>query len=187
MKANTGSRRHMPAAAAVTMTPTAALAANENHGSHLGGNSTLVEMAADPVLVAIERHRKAAQALSAAHEPSDALLNQLCGAEQDAFLVWLTTPLSTIAGIIATLEHAAVKYSDGFDNYANLAESAQYCRGDGDSDPDDVVTAGERFPAMIATALRKIAGSPRMLGRVMACTAKRNPSLPSGEGSYVEK
>jgi hypothetical protein len=181
MKANTGSRRLVPAGAAVTVTPTTALAANENHGSNLGGNSTLVEMAADPVLAAIERHRKAAQALSAAHEPPDALLNQLCGAEQDAFLVWLTTPPSTIAGVIATLEHAAVKYSDGFDNYANLAESAQYCRGDGD--PDDVVTAGERFPAMIATALRKIAGSARMPRRVMACTAKRNPSLPGGEGA----
>jgi hypothetical protein len=62
-----------------------------------------------------------------------------------------------MAGVIATLEHASVSHGDTDcdDDYANLAESAHY-RGDGDGDPNDVLTAGEQFPAMIAEALRKL-------------------------------
>jgi hypothetical protein len=55
---------------------------------------------------------------------------------------------------IATLEHAAVKYGDGFDEYANRAESAQFIRGDGGA--GDALAAGERFPAIIADVLRHL-------------------------------
>jgi hypothetical protein len=120
----------------------------------------------DPVFAAIERHRQAAQTLSAAHEPPDALLEQLSAAEEDAFLTWLTTPPTTLAGVIATLEYASRRTCEAaaYANlaeipYANLAESAQYCRGDGEDDPSDIVAAGEQFPAMIAAALRQIARS----------------------------
>jgi hypothetical protein len=111
----------------------------------------------DPMFAAIERHRTAMQALAAAHEPPDALIEQLSGAEQDALLAWLTTPPTTMAGVVASLAYASYRPPDN--EYANLAESAQYCRGDGDSDPNDILTAGEQFPAMIAAVLRKIAGS----------------------------
>ena len=40
--------------------------------------------------------------------------------------------------------------------YTNLAEAAQYDPDDSDGDPDDVLKAGEQFPAMIAAALRQI-------------------------------
>jgi hypothetical protein len=38
-------------------------------------------------------------------------------------------------------------------------ERAEYCRGDGEDDPSDILTAGEQFPQMIAEALQKITGS----------------------------
>jgi hypothetical protein len=57
----------------------------------------------DPVFAAIERHHQAAQALSAVHKPPDALLEHLSAAEEDAFFAWLTTPPTTMAGVIATL------------------------------------------------------------------------------------
>jgi hypothetical protein len=112
----------------------------------------------DPVFAAIERHHQAAQALSAAHEPPDALLEQLSAAEEDAFVAWLTTPPTTMAGVIATLTYASRRACEAA-AYANLAESAQYCPGDGEDHPSDILTAGEQFPAMIAAALCKIAGS----------------------------
>jgi hypothetical protein len=110
----------------------------------------------DPVFAAIERHGQAAQTLSAAHEPPDELLEQLSAAEEDAFVAWLTTPPTTLAGVIATLEYASRRACEAAP-YANLAESAQYCRGDGEDDPSDVLTAGEQFPALVAAALRRIA------------------------------
>jgi hypothetical protein len=72
-------------------------------------------------------------------------------AEGDAFIAWLTTTPTTMAGVIATLEHASHRPYDGAD-YANLAESAQYFHGRGSP-----CNAGEQFPAMVAAALRKIA------------------------------
>jgi hypothetical protein len=39
--------------------------------------------------------------------------------------------------------------------YANLAESAQY-DSDGQQDARDILKAADRFPAMIAAALRKV-------------------------------
>jgi hypothetical protein len=62
----------------------------------------------------------------AAEAGSDAALDHV----YEAFLAWLTTPPTTMAGAIATLEHAS--------RHAYEA-------------------AGEAFPAMIAQALRKIA------------------------------
>jgi hypothetical protein len=98
----------------------------------------------DPVFAAIERHRQAMRTRPAEHD--DDARDRLLAAEGDAFVEWLTTPPTTMAGVIATLDHAAANYSDGFDSY--------YCRGDGDL--SDVVAAGEQFPAMIAAALRQI-------------------------------
>jgi hypothetical protein len=112
----------------------------------------------DPVFAAIERHRQVARTLSATHEPPDEILEQLSAAEEDAFLAWLTTPPTTMAGVIATLEYASRRACEAAP-YANLAESAQYCRGDGEDDPSDILTAGEQFPQMIAEALQKITGS----------------------------
>jgi hypothetical protein len=163
------SRRQMLAAAAViAVTPTAALAADKNHGSysvtadlfHRQDFSSMI--ADDPVFAAIERHRQAAHALSAAYHLPDAILDQRQRAEEDALLAWLTTVPITMAGVIATLEHASHRPYDSdypYDYvYPNLAESTQYCCDDAD-DPNDILKAGEQFPAMIATALQKIAGS----------------------------
>ena len=110
----------------------------------------------DPVFAAIARHRQAAQALVALHEPPEALVTRLSRAEVETFLAWLTTPPTTLAGVIATLEHASRRaYEDRNSHvYTNLAEAAQYDPEDGD--PDGALKAGEQFPAMVATALRKI-------------------------------
>lgn len=115
----------------------------------------------DPVFAAIARHRQAAQALVAQalvalHEPPEALVTRLSRAEVETFLAWLTTPPTTLAGVIATLEHASRRaYEDRNSHvYTNLAEAAQYDPEDGD--PDGALKAGEQFPAMVATALRKI-------------------------------
>jgi hypothetical protein len=120
-----------------------------------GRSTAVIESAADdPVFAAIARHSEAERewrALSgASNEVSDAAL----GRAQDALLAWLKTVPTTLDGAIATLEHAAVKYGDGFDDYTNLAESAQFVRGDGGA--GDVLAAGERFPAMIADVLRQL-------------------------------
>jgi hypothetical protein len=57
--------------------------------------ATAEASADDPVFAAIEKHRQAMQALSAAHEPSDALLHELSRAEDDALLATLTTQPTT--------------------------------------------------------------------------------------------
>jgi hypothetical protein len=132
----------------------------------------------DPVFTAIERHRKAMQALAAAHEPPDALIDQLSSTEQDAFLAWLTTPPTTMASVIATLTYASRRACEAA-AYANLAESAQYSPGDGEDDPSDILTAGEAFPPMIPTAVRELCAAigepvtlrPRTM-RYIACNAR---------------
>ena len=147
MKATTVSRRQMlasvPAAtAALSSTPAAARAAIN-----------------DPVFAVIARHRETVQALTALHEPPEELVTQLSRAEVAAFLAWLTTPPTTLAGVVATLDYASRRaHEDGNGNhvYTNLAEAAQYDPDDSDGDPDDVLKAGEQFPAMIAAALRQI-------------------------------
>jgi hypothetical protein len=170
MKATTVSRRQMlasvpaataalglPAAAGANAPPVQKEALQDNGDYGPRGANAPIGIADDPVFAAIERHRQATQALSAQHEPSDALVTQLSRAEVGAFLAWLTTPPATLAGVIATLEYASHRrVSDSPDDhvYANLAEAAQYIPGE--DDPDDILKAGERFPAMVAAALRKI-------------------------------
>jgi hypothetical protein len=137
----------VPAAA---VTSTAAPAANEKRVCYLPTDN--------PVFAAIARDRGAVHGLSAAHEPSDALLAQLSRAETDAFLAWLTTPPTTRAGVIAILEHAsrrAREEGNGSHVYTSLAESALYDPG---GDPDDILTTGEQSPAMVAAALRPLDG-----------------------------
>jgi hypothetical protein len=116
-----------------------------SHGRHLP-----VASAADPVFIAIEQHRQAARALSAAYQMPDALLDQLQRAEEDALLAWLTAAPITMAGVIATLEHASRRpYVSDYPYdyvYANLAESAQ-CS-------DDILLAGEQFPLNKSTKVR---------------------------------
>jgi hypothetical protein len=98
------SRRHMLAtipAAAAAMTPGAA-------GALAGLPTAPADASADdPVFAAIEQHREALQALAALHEPPDALLTQLSRAGVHAFLAWLTTPPTTLVGVLVTLNYAA--------------------------------------------------------------------------------
>jgi hypothetical protein len=96
----------------------------------------------DPAIAAIERHRAAMQVLLA--EDDEALGTQLVGVEQDACIAWLTTPPTTMAGVIATLEHATTRDHE----YTILLESAHY--------HGERLDAAEQFPAMIAAALRQI-------------------------------
>jgi hypothetical protein len=46
------------------------------------------------------------QSMGDTHE-ADKISNQLLAVERDAWLAWLTTPPTTLAGVIATLEHAS--------------------------------------------------------------------------------
>jgi hypothetical protein len=66
----------------------------------------------------------------------------------------LTTAPTTLAGAIATLEHASQRpYTSAYADdhaYANLLEAAEHL--------DDTREVGEQFPQMVATALRKISG-----------------------------
>jgi hypothetical protein len=105
----------------------------------------------DPVFAAIARHREAVQALTTAHEPPDELVTQLLRAEVDAFLAWLATPPTTLAGALATLEYASHRPSvwDYPDDhvYTGPAKAAQY---------DDILEACEQFPAVIAATLRQM-------------------------------
>jgi hypothetical protein len=147
------SRRHAQAAA-VTMTPAISLAANSATVPNFAANGrspyqNLREIPVpDPVFAAIEQHRQAVQARIS--ETDDDNSEQLLEAENEAFITWLTTVPTTMAGAIATLKHASRRpYKDA--DYANLAKSAQYSHGRGS--PCD---AGEQFPAMIATALHQI-------------------------------
>jgi hypothetical protein len=133
-------------AAAATVTPAAALAENGAHSTHLVDETDQkLWSAADPAIAAIARHRETVQAWLT--EDDDELRAPLLNAERDAWLAWLTTPPTTLAGVIATLTHASQRaYADA--DYANLPESA-HCSGDD-------LRAGERFPQLIAEALHRI-------------------------------
>jgi hypothetical protein len=109
--------------------------------------------ASDPVFAAIRRHRQAVQSRIPEHDEDAA--GKLLDAESDALLVWLTTPPTTMAGVLATLDHASARQPwpacwrpDDHDGCTNLLESA-------DCD-HEWFAAIEQFPAMIATALRQI-------------------------------
>lgn len=119
-------------------------------------STAVIESAADdPVFAAIVRHSEAEREWRAlSGDTPNEISGAALGRAQDALLAWLKTVPTTLDGAIATLEHAAVKYGAGFDDFANLAESAQFLRGDGGA--GDVLAAGERFPAMIADVLRQL-------------------------------
>jgi hypothetical protein len=137
MKATTVSHRAM-----MTGVPAGAQA-NAARGPH--------SATTDPVFAAIARHREAVQALTTAHEPPDELVTRLLRAEVDAFLAWLATPPTTLAGALATLEYASHRPSvwdyQHDQVYTDPAEAVQY---------DDILEACELFPATIATMLRQI-------------------------------
>jgi hypothetical protein len=116
-------------------------------GDAVGRHDRITDPSPDPVFAAIEKHRQALQAWLA--EDDETLSARLLAAERDAWLAWLTTPPTAMAGVIATMEHASYRPYDSSE-YANLAESTQYS--------SDIPEAGEAFPLMIAEALRKIAG-----------------------------
>ena len=106
----------------------------------------------DPAFAAIARHREAVQALTTAHKLPDELVTQLLGAEVDAFLAWLTTPPTALAGALATLEYASHRpnvwdYPDDTCTQTR-PRPAQY---------NDILEACEQFPAPIAATLRQIA------------------------------
>jgi hypothetical protein len=108
----------------------------------------------DPVFAAIERHRRATKAWqqhNEAHpevklteaeiERDDAIIAELMKDEYDARVAWAETRPTTIAGIIASLEYAAMEGVYGLDT-TPLFES--------DGDPF------HHFPRMIAAALRRL-------------------------------
>jgi hypothetical protein len=109
----------------------------------VGGHPAAVDATAhDPAIAAVGRHRAVMQAWLA--EDDEALSAELLEAEQDACIAWLTTPPTTMAGVIATLEHAIMRDYE----HTILLESAHY--------HGERLDAAEQFPAMIAAALRKI-------------------------------
>jgi hypothetical protein len=71
-----------------------------------------------------------------------------CCDERDALVTWPTTAPTTMAGVLATLEHASrrpcVDIECAPDDLTNLVESVH--------SSNDVLEAGERFPEMIVAA-----------------------------------
>jgi hypothetical protein len=110
----------------------------------------------DPVFAAIERHRQATQAIEQYNEASpkvvdfsvrhtkaeiereDAIVAALVEEEEHAGFTWLTTPPTTVAGILASLEYAGLEGVSLFE--------------DGGT-PKSAVC---QFPRMIAEALRRL-------------------------------
>jgi hypothetical protein len=68
-----------------------------------GGVAAAAASADDPVFAAIERHR---QAFEARPENADEA-GKLALEEGDAFLAWQKTQPTTMAGVIATLDHSS--------------------------------------------------------------------------------
>jgi hypothetical protein len=130
MKATVSRRQMLASVPAAAMMPVAAQA-NGCQGTH--------SATTDPGIAAIEKHRQALRAWQTApgdtHE-ADKISNQLLAVERDAWREWLTTPSTTMAGVIATLEHASrrpyTQNSDYPDDhvYTNLIETGEYPPGD---------------------------------------------------------
>jgi hypothetical protein len=150
MKAKTPARSPVSRRQMLVSIPATAMASAPT----LANGSISIHVADDPVFAAIEKHRRAVETWRAApgetHE-DDKISNQLLAVERDAWCTWLTTPPTTLAGIVATLEHASHRpyppdpdYPDEH-VYTNLAETGEYV-------PGDVL----EFPTMIAAALRKL-------------------------------
>jgi hypothetical protein len=120
----------------------------------------------DPIFAAIEAHRATIRAFKAAFESRDHLedtdpegsidapewiaaeleIENADERDADAEATFLTTQPTTLAGILASLEHAAEDAGgDG-----TILDSASRCHR------EDVSDAAEAYPAMIAAALRKL-------------------------------
>ena len=61
----------------------------------------------DPIFTAIERHRVAAATMEAAEPCADEIMNELCGAESDAYAALLSVTPTTKAGAAAALLQVA--------------------------------------------------------------------------------
>jgi hypothetical protein len=110
----------------------------------------------DPVFAAIEAHRATIRAFTAAFPPGYWNTPEYIAAEpeienaneldEDAEAAFLTTQPTTLAGILASLEHAAE--DTGGDG--TILDSASRCNR------EDVSDAAEAYLAMIAAAMRKL-------------------------------
>ena len=114
---------------------------------------------ADPIFAAIEVHKKAMQALSAAYsaqgetEEDSPEIDDANDRHEDALFDFLTTAPVTLAGAIAALDYAASPMfpdQKGANNRETLQLAATMA---GDK---DFVEVGAQFPAMIAATLRKL-------------------------------
>jgi hypothetical protein len=161
MKAATVSSRAMMAGIPAAPMKPAAAQANVAYAQHLASD--------DPVFAAIERHRKVIQVKQrydketkerhrsrrmtrAEIERDDAIIAQLLEAEGKALFVWVTTQPTTMAGVLATLEHAVVKNGDPNDpHYRRSEDPTNLFEG-----AEGAHEAFEQFPTMIAAALRQI-------------------------------
>lgn len=121
-------------------------------------DATSAQATDDPVFAAIERHRQAAQAWRAAVDAAsadgydraaEAARDAAYDHVGDAFDDWVTTRPTTMAGVIATLEYAASP-SPLDDDRTVLTYWVLPLDGRPDFEP-------EKFPAMIAAALRQLA------------------------------
>ena len=110
----------------------------------------------DPVFAAIERHRQTIEAYQAADRTANAggddkaaqaVADAARNTVGDAWWNWLTTPPTTMAGVLATLEYAASTSPHDPDRTVLLY-------WDLPSDCADWEPA--KFPAMVAAALRRI-------------------------------
>jgi hypothetical protein len=126
-----------------------------NHNRSTGSKGAAHLAAPDPVFAAIEAHEEAienhgvfldhaSEVCVEEREAAEAASAQAAEAEDAALLAWLTTPPTTLAGAIATLEYAAMRDCE----HTFPLESARY-RG-------ERLAAAEQFPAMVAAALRQI-------------------------------
>jgi hypothetical protein len=143
MTTNTVSRRRIPLR-------------RHHHASHGAGSDAIprwqvmppdatAQATDDPAIAAIKRCREAVRAWEGSLTSHDEAfgVQRLCAAN-DALIAWLTTPPTTMAGAIATLEYACVRDCE----QTLLLESAHY--------NGERLSAAGQFPQMIATALRQI-------------------------------
>jgi hypothetical protein len=154
------SRRHLPVSASVIAAVMGPIAATASPGR-------------DPVFVTIETHRQAMRNSAAANAAAEALAGsdgegedspeciaantrryEAWEAEDAALIEFLTTEPTTIAGILAALDHASSPQNPDerrIERFAAPVLFAATCTQD-----MELVAAGAKFPAMIAASLRKL-------------------------------
>jgi hypothetical protein len=161
MKTNLSRRRllaSMPAVAAAGV-PSVATA--------LGG----LAADSDPIFAAIEAHHDAMKSLTAAYNAQDDM--EESGAQKgsaewaaaettvynansrhnQAQLDFLTTAPTTMAGILASLDHAASSMFPYEEGESLTVQQNALCAG---CEGEELVVAAEQFPAKIAATLRKL-------------------------------